>query len=75
MESHTDKEIRKMKEEYIGELFKFKNKFGKMCNQNDDQKSEAYKKLISTIKIYIEKLTKLEKSKYMRERIFYREQG
>ena len=75
IESNTDKEIRKMKENYIGELFKFKNKFTKQCNQGEDDKKKAFEKLVSIINEFIDTLTKLEKSKYMRERIFYREQG
>jgi hypothetical protein len=73
MESQIDKELRSLREEYIMALFNFKNKFAKMTdvNKSADDKKEAFQKLIAIIKEYIQKMVRLEKNKYMRERVFY----
>ena len=75
LESAIEKEIKKVREDYILELFKFKNKFIKQSTGNSDDKKNAYKKLVMIIKKFIEKMTRLEKNKYMRERIFYQREG
>ena len=64
--------MKKVREEYILELFKFKNKFARRTESSGDEKDQAYKDLISIIKKYIEKMVRMEKNKYMRERIYYR---
>ena len=73
MESEIDKDIKKVREEYIMELFKVKNKFSKgtQDGRTGEDRREAYKKLVVIIKEYIIKMTRLEKNKYMRERIYY----
>ena len=72
MESQIDKDMKKVREEYILELFKFKNKFTKRTSDSSgEEKDQAYKDLITIIKKYIEKMVRLEKNKYMRERIYY----
>ena len=64
--------MKKVREDYIKELFKFKNKFSRRTTDTtQDEKDKAYKDLIFLIKKYIEKMVRLEKNKYMRERIYY----
>ena len=75
IESQIDVDIRKLREEYIRELFLYKNKFAKKIVKGDEEKRQAYEKLIDLIKKYIEKTVRLDKSKYMRERIFYKNEG
>ena len=72
MESEIDKKIKKLREEYVLELFKQKNKFEKHKDSEKlDTKDAAFKDLLEIINKYIEKMTRMEKNKYMRERIFY----
>ena len=72
MESEIDRDMKKVREDYIKELFKFKNKFSRRTTDTtQDEKDKAYKDLIFLIKKYIEKMVRLEKNKYMRERIYY----
>ena len=33
---------------------------------------QAYEQLVQTIKVFIEKMTRLHKNKYMRERLYYK---
>lgn len=72
MESEIDKELRKVREQYIKELFGQRNKFSKRTTENEP---EVYEQLITIIKRYIEKMVRLEKNKYMRERIYYQNAG
>ena len=75
MESEIDKEIKKVREEYVKELFNFKNKFSRRTTDTaQDEKDQAYKDLIFLIKKFIEKKVRLEKNKYMRERIYYQKE-
>lgn len=71
VESQIDKDLRAVREEYIKALFNQKNRFAKKIAQGEETKKEAYEDLIKLIKVFIEKTTRLEKNKYMRERIFY----
>jgi len=73
VESQIDRDLRSVREEYIKALFNQKNKFAKKTGQGagEDQKAAAYEELIKLIKVFIEKTVRLEKNKYMRERIFY----
>lgn len=75
IESKIDVDLRKCREEYIKELFLYKNKFAKNVVKGEQEKEKAYEKLIELIHKYIEKTVRLEKSKYMRERIFYKNEG
>lgn len=75
MESEIDKEMKGVREEYIKELFNFKSKFSRRTTDTtQDEKDKAYKDLIFLIKKYIEKMVRLEKNKYMRERIYYQKE-
>jgi len=70
--------MRSLREEYIKELFHFKNKFAKETEGNKanaETKNMAYLKLVEMVKDYISKMVRLEKNKYMRERIFYQNEG
>lgn len=72
MESEIDKQIKKLREEYVLELFKIKNKFEKnKASAKSEVKEQAFNDLLKIINEYIEKMTRMEKNKYMRERIFY----
>ena len=73
MESQIDRDMKLVREEYILNLFKFKNKFIRRTTESGpDEKDQAYKDLISIIKKFIEKMVRLQKNKYMRERIYYK---
>jgi hypothetical protein len=69
LESAADKAIKELRESYVSELFKYKSQFDRLraTGEND----QAFIDLIKKIKTYIEKMTRLEKNKYMRERIYY----
>jgi hypothetical protein len=67
--------LKKCREQYILELFKYKNEFSRGKEKADQEQEAAYKRLIQIIKRFIEKMTRLEKNKYMRERIFYQKQN
>ena len=73
VESQVDKDLKVMRERYINEIFKMKNKFQKntVKGTSNEKIAEEYKKLVMTIHTYIEKMTRMEKNKYMRERLFY----
>merc|ERR1711937_284085 len=72
MESQMDKRLKDVRQEYIGELFNIKNKFERNINSNDeDKKKKAYIDLLELVKKYIEKMVRMEKNKYMRERVYY----
>lgn len=72
IESPIDKNLKVLRQEYIGELFQIKNKFERAINSGDDDKKEkAYKDLLELVKRNIEKVVRLEKNKYMRERVYY----
>lgn len=77
MESQIDKELKEVRGKYIAELFQFKNKFARRTSavgsseQEKAEKEQAYKDLVIIIKKYIEKMVRLEKNKYMRERIYF----
>jgi len=77
MESEIDKQIREMRKQYINEVFQFRSKFAKQTADGQSQESvdEGYDGLIKIIKKYIEKTTRLEKNKYMRERLYYQREG
>lgn len=77
MESEIDKQLREMREKYINEVFGFRGIFQKKTAAGKDEATvlEAYEGLIKIIKTYIEKTTRLEKNKYMRERLFYQREG
>ena len=76
MESEIDRDMKKVREEYVKELFNFKNKFSRRTTDTpQDEKDKAYKDLIFLIKKFIEKMVRLEKNKYMRERIYYQKEG
>ena len=67
-----DKRLKDVRQEYIGELFNIKNKFERKINSNDeDTKKGAYIDLLELVKKYIEKVVRMEKNKYMRERVYY----
>ena len=68
MESEIDKQLKEVRQDYIKELFHIRNKFLK---RTDATEKEMYEKFITIIKKYIEKMVRLEKNKYMRERIYY----
>lgn len=72
MESNMDKKLKEVRQEYITELFQIKNKFERKVKSDDkDQKEQAYKDLLELVKRYIEKVVRMEKNKYMRERVYY----
>jgi len=48
MESSIDKEIKKVREDYILALFKFKKQFEK--KKEEDDRAAAYKELVKLIK-------------------------
>ena len=76
MESEIDKDLKKVREDYVKELFNFKNKFARRTTDTtQDEKDKAYKDLIFLIKKFIEKMVRLEKNKFMRERIYYQKEG
>jgi hypothetical protein len=77
LETEIDKDIKALRQEYITELFKIKGKFSKKTKDGQpiDTRQEGYKDLVQIIKKYIEKMTRLEKNKYMRERIFYQREN
>lgn len=77
IESQVDKDLKKLREQYINEIFKIKNKFQKNTAEgvSGDKREEEYKRLILIIKTYIEKMTRMEKNKYMRERLFYQREN
>jgi hypothetical protein len=77
METQVDIDLRKMREEYIVEIFKMKNKFQRNStgDQGQEKKEDAYKALITTIKKYVERMTRMQKNKYMRERLFYQREN
>lgn len=53
-------------------MFNIKNKFERKINSNDeDIKKQAYIDLLELVKKYIEKVVRMEKNKYMRERVYY----
>ena len=67
-----DKKLKEVRQEYIGELFQIKNKFErKITSGIPEQKEEAYKDLLELVKRFIEKVVRMEKNKYMRERVYY----
>ena len=66
-----DKKLKEVRQEYIGELFQIKNKYERRVNSNDpDEKSKAYEDLMTLVKRFIEKVVRMEKNKYMRERVY-----
>ena len=69
--------MRQLREEFIIVVFKQKNKFQKNStgDHGQEKKDEAYKNLITAIKTYIEKMTRMEKNKYMRERLFFQREN
>ena len=77
LETQIEKDIKACRQDYIAELFKIRNKFNRSTKdgQKPDVRQDAYKVLIQIIKRYIEKMTRLEKNKYMRERIFFQREG
>jgi hypothetical protein len=77
VESQVDRDLKKIREQYINDIFKLKNKFQKntMPGTQDDKKDEQYTNLVKLIKIYIDKMTRMEKNKYMRERLFYQREN
>jgi hypothetical protein len=42
---------------------------------DENSVNDGYEGLIKIIKTYIERTTRLEKNKYMRERLFYQREG
>lgn len=67
-----DKKLKELRQEYINELFNIKNKFERKINsKNEDMKKEAYLGLLELVKKYVEKMVRMEKNKYMRERVYY----
>lgn len=76
VESAIDKQIKELREEFVNEMFDVQEEFDEGVNGDDeDAKEEAYKLLMDFLKKYIEKFTRLEKNKYMRERVFYQRSG
>jgi CHAT domain-containing protein len=69
--------LRSLREEYIVEVFKIKNKFAKNSTGDNGQekKDEVYNSLITIIQSFIDKMTRMEKNKYMRERLFYQREN
>jgi len=45
-ESDIDKELKKCRENYILELFKYKNEFTRSLNKEDEEKNKAYERLV-----------------------------
>ena len=53
-------------------MFEIQEEFDEGVGGDDqDAKDEAFKVLMDFLRKYIEKFTRLEKNKYMRERVFY----
>lgn len=76
MESAVDRQIKELREEFINEVFEIKDDFVEGSTSEDqDIKDEAYQTLIDMLKKYIEKFVRLEKNKYMRERVYYQRSG
>ena len=71
-ESDMDRKLKELRQEYINELFNIKNKFERKIHSDDeDTKNKAYEDLLALVKRYIEKMVRMEKNKYMRERVYY----
>lgn len=76
LESKIDGDIRELREEFINELFEVQEEFDEGAGSDDqDAKDEAYKMLMAFLRKYIDKFLRLEKNKYMRERVFYQKSG
>ena len=77
MESEIDIQLRDMRKAYINEVFKYRGVFQRKTAEGQDENTvnEGYDGLIKIIKSYIEKTTRLEKNKYMRERLYYQREG
>ena len=77
MESEIDIQLRELRKLYINEVFKYRSVFIKKTAAGSEAATvnEGYDGLIKIIKTYIEKTTRLEKNKYMRERLFYQREG
>ena len=72
LESNMDKKLKELRQEYINELFNIKNKFERNIRSGDpDKKKEAYTGLRELVTKYIERMVRMEKNKYMRERVYY----
>ena len=57
-------------------MFEIKEEFAEGATSDDqDTKDAAYQTLIEFLKKYIEKFVRLEKNKFMRERVFYQRTG
>lgn len=69
-ESQIDKDLKVIRDDYILQLFNFKSKFEKK-KDDENERDKAYDDLIAIIKQFIEKSVRLERNKYMRERIYY----
>ena len=53
-------------------MFEIQEEFEEGVGGDDeDAKAEAYKSLMEFLRKYIDKFVRLEKNKYMRERVFY----
>ena len=79
-ESHTetkvDKDIKKVREDYINQLFNMRNKFIKAQEAGDEAAlNEMYKTLVQIIKKNIMHMTRITKNKYMRERLYYQREN
>ena len=62
--------------EFVNAMFEIKDEFQDGAESEDkDTKDEAYKTLVEFVKKYIEKFVRLDKNKYMRERIYYQRSG
>lgn len=74
MESVIDKDLKKLREEYINEVFGYKPDFEKNTGPkvtDNETRKQAFRDLVKIIKKYIEKMVRLSKNKFMRERIYY----
>lgn len=74
MESAIDKDLKKLREEYINEVFGYKPEFEKNTGPkvtDNETRKQAFRDLIKIVKKYIEKMVRLSKNKFMRERIYY----
>jgi hypothetical protein len=76
LESAIDRQIKELREEFVNEMFEIQEEFDANATSDDqDAKDEAYKLLIDFLRKYIDKFVRLEKNKFMRERVYYQRSG
>ena len=76
LETFIDKDIKALREEFVAEMFEVKEEFDeKGFSEDETTREEGYQILIEFLVKYIKKFIRLEKNKYMRERVYYQRSG